>query len=85
MSFIAERVGRGEVKLLVLLTKADKLGRSEANTALAAMQALLGEYSTERADIGVTLFSALKKIGVEDAALSLHGWAHPQRRDRGGA
>jgi len=80
MSFIAERVGRGEVKLLVLLTKADKLSRSEGNAALVSMKALLGEYGTEQADIGVTLFSALKKVGVEDAALALHHWAHPQRR-----
>jgi len=80
MSFIAQRVGSGEVKLLVLLTKADKLNRKEADAALAAMQALLGEYGTETSDIGVTLFSALKKTGVEDAALALHGWAHRSRK-----
>jgi len=76
MSFIAQRVGNGEVRLLVLLTKADKLSRNEAQAALAAMQALLGEFGTDQADIGVTLFSALKKTGVEDAALALHAWAH---------
>jgi GTP-binding protein len=80
MGFIAQRVGRGEVKLLVLLTKADKLARNEAQAALAAMQALLGEFGTEQADIGVALFSALKKSGVEDAALALHAWAHPASR-----
>jgi GTP-binding protein len=76
MSFIAQRVGSGAVRLLVLLTKADKLSRNEAQAALAAMQALLGEFGTDQADIGVTLFSALKKTGVEDAALALHAWAH---------
>jgi GTP-binding protein len=80
LSFMAERIGCGQVKLLVLLTKADKLSRNEAAAALAAMQALLGEFGTEQADIGVTLFSALKKIGIEDAALALHGWAHGRRR-----
>jgi GTP-binding protein len=80
MSFIAQRVGSGEVRLLVLLTKADKLNRNEAAAALAAMQALLGEFGTERADIGVALFSALKKTGVEDAALALHAWAHRRGR-----
>ena len=80
MSFIAERVGRGEVKLLVLLTKADKLTRSEAAAALAAMQAPLAEFGTAQADIGVALFSALKKTGIEDAALALHGWAHLARK-----
>ena len=80
LSFIAQRVGNGEVKLLVLLTKADKLNRKEADAALAAMRELLGEYGTEQSDIGVALFSALKKTGIEDAALALHGWAHPARR-----
>jgi len=80
LSFIAQRVGSGEVKLLVLLTKADKLNRKEADAALAAMRELLGEYGTEQSDIGVALFSALKKTGIEDAALALHGWAHPARR-----
>ena len=74
MSFIGQRVGRGEVRLLVLLTKADKLTRAEAQAALAAMQALLGEYGTEQADIGVTLFSALNREGVDDAATTIHAW-----------
>jgi len=74
LDFVAPRVARGEVKLLVLLTKADKLTRSEAAKALAAAQAVLGELATEHADIGITLFSALKRQGVEDAALALHEW-----------
>jgi GTP-binding protein len=76
LSFIAPRVGNGSVKLLVLLTKADKLNRNEARQALAAAQAELGEMTTDEADVGVTLFSALDKTGVGDAALVLHGWAH---------
>jgi GTP-binding protein len=76
MSFMAQRIGCGEVRLLVLLTKADKLSRNEAQAALAAMQEMLGEFGTDQADIGVTLFSALKKTGVEDAALALQAWAH---------
>jgi len=76
LGFIAPRVGTGTVRLLVLLTKADKLNRSESQAALAAMQTLLGEFATEQADVGVALFSALKRSGVEDAALVLHGWAH---------
>jgi GTP-binding protein len=80
MSFIAQRVGSGQVRLLVLLTKADKLNRREADAALAAMQALLGEFGSDESDIGVTLFSALKKSGIEDAALALHAWAHQSSR-----
>jgi GTP-binding protein len=77
LDFVAPRVGNGSVKLLVLLTKADKLNRSEANEALAAAQALLGEVSTDEADVSVCLFSALKKSGVGDAACVLHDWVHP--------
>ncbi|MDH3208897.1 MAG: ribosome biogenesis GTP-binding protein YihA/YsxC [Burkholderiaceae bacterium] len=76
LNFIAPRVGTGVVKLLVLLTKADKLNHSQSQTAFATARALLGEYTTEQADIGVTLFSALSKSGVEDVTVTLHSWAH---------
>jgi GTP-binding protein len=74
MEFVAPRVGNGSVKMLVLLTKADKLNRSEATAALAAAQAALGEFTTDEADVGICLFSALKKTGIGDAAEALHGW-----------
>jgi GTP-binding protein len=77
MSFVAPRVGNGSVRLLVLLTKSDKLNRSEAGAAQAAAQAVLGEFATDEADVAVTLFSALKKVGIDDAAKALHGWVHP--------
>ena len=59
----------GGLKFLVLLTKADKLNRSEAVKALsiARLQANGGE---------VRLFSALKKQGVEEVAQILWDWAH---------
>lgn len=76
LSFVAPRVGNGSVKLLVLLTKSDKLNRSEAATALAGAQAALGEIVTDEADVGVAMFSALKKSGVGDAAKVLHAWVH---------
>lgn len=77
LDFVAPRVGTGEVKLLVLLTKADKLNRKEQQQSLAAAAEMLGRVSTEQADVGVALFSALKKSGVDDAAQTLHAWAHP--------
>lgn len=77
LAWVAPRVGTGEVKLLVLLTKADKLSRREADAALRAATQTLADLSTDAADIGVTLFSALKKAGVDDAALTLSGWVHP--------
>lgn len=76
LEWIAPRVRSGGVRLLVLLTKADKLSRKDANAALQAATAALGAYAGDSADIGVALFSALKKSGVEDAVQTLHGWVH---------
>jgi GTP-binding protein len=75
LAFVAPRVSNGAVKLLVLLTKADKLNRSEATAALRTAHAVLGEFSTPQADVGVALFSALKKVGVGEAAEVLHAWS----------
>jgi GTP-binding protein len=74
LEFIAPRVGNGVVKLLVLLTKADKLNRREAAVALASAQQALGELTTEEADVGVALFSALKGVGVGDVARTIQAW-----------
>jgi GTP-binding protein len=74
LEFVAPRVGTGEVRLLLLLTKADKLSRREAQAALAQTQQALGAYATDQADIGVTLFSALTREGLEDVALALRQW-----------
>jgi GTP-binding protein len=74
LAWVAARVGTGEVKLLVLLTKADKLSRKEADASVRAATDVLGELSTDHADIGVLLFSALSKRGVDDAAVALRGW-----------
>lgn len=70
LEVIRPRVEAG-MKFLVLLTKADKLNRAEANKALsiARLQTAGGE---------VKLFSALKKQGVEEASLLLWQWAHPE-------
>jgi GTP-binding protein len=68
LEVIRPRVEQG-LKFLVLLTKADKLSRSEAAKALsiARLQAGGGE---------VKLFSALKRQGVEEAAQLLWSWTH---------
>jgi GTP-binding protein len=76
LELLAPRLAGGAVRLLVLLTKSDKLTRSAAASALAVAEALLGESCPATADVGVALFSALKREGVEDAALTLHAWAH---------
>jgi GTP-binding protein len=77
LAFVAPRVGTGEVKLLVLLTKADKLSRKESDAALRAAGEDLATLATDHSDVSVSLFSALKKTGVDDAAQTLHAWAHP--------
>ena len=76
LSLMTPRLANGEVRLLALLTKADKLNKSEGQRALAKAQELLAEISTESADIGVTLFSALSRRGLDDVAEALHGWIH---------
>ena len=77
LEWISPRVRNGAVRLLVLLTKADKLNRREQDASLKATTEALGAYSSEESDIGVTLFSALKKTGLDDVALALHSWVHP--------
>ncbi|MES3012025.1 MAG: ribosome biogenesis GTP-binding protein YihA/YsxC [Pseudomonadota bacterium] len=68
LDVVRPRVAEG-MKLLVLLTKSDKLNRAEANKALSItrLQAGGGE---------VKLFSALKKQGVDEVSMLLWQWAH---------
>lgn len=77
LGLVAPRLANGEVRLLALLTKADKLNRREADAALRAAEEVLGEVATENADLGVALFSALSRQGVGDVALALRGWTLP--------
>jgi len=77
LEWISSRLRNGTVKLLVLLTKADKLSRKQAQASLNATIEALGAYASEEADLGVVLFSALKSTGLDDLAQTLYGWAHP--------
>lgn len=77
LALIEPRVVTGEVRLLALLTKCDKLSRREAGAALAAAQDVLAGVASETADVGVALFSALSRQGVGDAAEALRGWVPP--------
>jgi len=74
LDVIRPRVEQG-LKFLVLLTKADKLTRSEGAKVLSItrLQAGGGE---------VKLFSALKKQGVGEAAELLWRWAHPPGEEK---
>ena len=77
LEWISSRLRNGTVKLLVLLTKADKLSRKQAQASLNATIEALGAYASDEADLGVVLFSALKSTGLDDLAQTLYGWAHP--------
>jgi len=81
LAFIAQRVKTGEIKLLVLLTKCDKLGQRDQGLAVQAASAVLADFTTESSDIAVTLFSSLRRVGVEDVAEQLLAWkrAMPER------
>jgi len=76
LTFTESRVSSGEVRLLVLLTKCDKLNRAERQRILTKTQEDLGELATESADIQVALFSALSREGLDDVAQLLWTWAH---------
>lgn len=69
LEVVRPRVQEG-LKFLVLLTKADKLTRAEQTKALSIARLQTGGGE-------VRMFSALKKQGVDEAALLLWHWAHP--------
>ncbi|MEQ1657761.1 MAG: ribosome biogenesis GTP-binding protein YihA/YsxC [Hylemonella sp.] len=69
LEVIRPRVEEG-LKFLVILTKADKLTRSEGAKALSIMKLQAGGGE-------VRLFSATKRTGIEDVATLLWSWAHP--------
>lgn len=79
LELVAPRIINGEVRLLVVLTKADKLNKREAQAAMLATQQVLGEMSTNEADIGLTLFSALSRAGLGDVAEVVRGWVPVQQ------
>jgi len=70
LEVIRPRVEEG-LKFLIVLTKADKLTRSEAAKILSItkLQAGGGE---------VMLFSATKRQGIEEVSKLLWQWVHPQ-------
>jgi GTP-binding protein len=63
-----------------LLTKCDKLTRQESINALRATQKGLAEYSAGgyQGELTVQLFSALKRIGLDEAHELIEGWLIPK-------
>ncbi|MDO9405153.1 MAG: ribosome biogenesis GTP-binding protein YihA/YsxC [Polaromonas sp.] len=72
LEVIRPRVEEG-LKFLVLLTKSDKLNKTEAAKALQIVKLQAGGGD-------VKLFSSLKKRGVEEVAQHLWDWAHPPEK-----
>ena len=72
LDVIRPRVEEG-LKFLVLLTKSDKLNKTDAAKALQIVKLQAGGGD-------VKLFSSLKKRGVEEVAQHLWDWAHPKEK-----
>ena len=79
LDFVESRIRNGSVKLLTLLTKMDKLNRSEATRAMAGAARALERLSTPEADVSLLGFSALRRSGVDDAAELLLRWVEQAR------
>jgi len=76
LEFIGPRIDGGAVKMLVLLTKADKHGKVAMAAALRAAEATLSASASASADVSVAPFSALSRAGVADAAIWLYRSVH---------
>jgi GTP-binding protein len=74
LALMSQRIITGEVRLLVLLTKVDKLNRNDAQKALRDTGDALADLGSEASDIGITTFSALSGQGLGDVAEALRGW-----------
>ena len=59
------------IRQLILLTKADKLSRAEANATRKGAQSKLGPYVDE-----VVLFSSINGAGIEQVREHLGNWLH---------
>ncbi len=75
LDVIRPRVEEG-LKFLILLTKSDKLNKTEGAKALQIAKLNAGGGD-------VKLFSALKKQGVEEVAQHLWDWTHPHTSSEG--
>ena len=77
LNYIEPRLRNGAVKLLVVMTKADKLTKVQGAKALQTSIAQIADIASDGSDISALLFSALNKTGLDDFAITMHAWAHP--------
>ena len=76
LEFVSPRVVNGSVKLLVLLTKIDKLNRRESDKAVAEASRVVEEMATDETDFALATMSALSRAGVADVARFLDECVH---------
>jgi len=74
--FVSPRVVNGSVKVLVLLTKIDKLNRRNAARAVVEATRVVEEAATDQTDFALATMSALSRAGVADVALFLDDCVH---------
>ncbi|MEO7056484.1 MAG: ribosome biogenesis GTP-binding protein YihA/YsxC [Caldimonas sp.] len=81
LEFIRPRTANGAVRLLVLLTKADKLNRNDLRESVQVAQGVLAATvaADGEADVNLTPFSALSGSGVAEVACVLRGWVDASR------
>lgn len=80
LALLAPRLVEDRVRLLVLLTKSDKLSRQAARSALRATVAELEALLPPGSEAGAALFSTLDDTGADDVAAALRGWIDDARR-----
>lgn len=69
---------RSRMAVHILLTKADKLSRSQANVALFKVQKELKTLGFDASLITLQCFSSLKSTGVDDLKAKLTEWLAPE-------
>jgi len=72
---------RGNMPVHILLTKADKLSRMQANNSLFAVQKQLKLMKLGN-EISVQCFSALKNTGIDDLKHKLQSWLAPEQSEQ---
>src|SRR5690606_38633527 len=69
----------GNMPVHILLTKADKLSRSQAKNALFKTEKDLVTLGFDRNRVSIQVFSSLTNIGVDDLKFKLTQWLAPDQ------
>ena len=69
---------RGNMPVHILLTKADKLSRMQANNSLFAVQKQLKQARLDQ-QVSIQCFSALKYAGLDELKAKLQFWLAPEQ------